>query len=452
MSESIPISFVTSAELKADYGAHTPWLEACQFTGKEGSHCLLPGDGGIEAVLMGKPETFDTWTLGNVATNLPPQRYHLADTFTPDEATKLYLGWQLGQYRFTRYKQHSQISNDRRNGQPELIPPDNADRDYVEAVVEGTSLTRTLVNTPANDMGPAELEACAQTLADTYDATLRIVRGEELTQQNYPLIYAVGQASDRPPRLIDLHWGDPSHPSITLVGKGVCFDSGGLNIKSSAGMKMMKKDMGGSAQVLGLALMIMKLKLPIRLRMLVAAVENSIAGNANRPLDILPSRKGPTVEIGNTDAEGRLVLADALWDACEKPPSLLVDFATLTGAARIALGTELPAFFCNHAETAIALQASSEATDDLLWQLPLHQPYRSMIDSKAADLSNIGSAPQGGAITAALFLQEFVKPSIPWVHIDLMAWNTRNRPGRPEGGEAMGIRAVLDLIQKRIGS
>lgn len=466
MSDSIPIRFVSPNQLTAEYSAQAPWLEACRFKAKAGSYCLLPGDGGISVVLVGNPETFDTWTLAKLSTSLPPRRYHLVDHFTDDEATKLCLGWWLGQYRFTKYKQASKQAskqghnppqdNDTRDvdhlspAQPELTYPDNADRAYIDAATEGTYLVRDLINTPANDMGPAELESCAKTLAETYGATVRVVLGEDLKAQNYPLIYAVGQASDRPPRLLDLHWGDPSHPPITLVGKGVCFDAGGLNLKSSAGMKLMKKDMGGAAQVLGLALMIMKLRLPVRLRMLVGAVENSIAGNANRPLDILPSRKGTTVEIGNTDAEGRLVLADALWEACEEAPVLLVNFATLTGAARIALGTELPAFFCNHGETAATLQASGEASDDPLWQLPLHKPYRSMIDSKAADLSNIGSVPQGGAITAALFLQEFVKPDIPWVHIDLNAWNTRSRPGRPEGGEAMGIRAVFHLIQSHI--
>lgn len=450
MSDSIPIRFIDADQLKTEYGDHSPWLEACRFKAKDGSYCLLPGDGGVSAVLVGKPESFDTWTLGAIATSLPPQRYHLADSFTADEATKLCLGWGLGQYRFTKYKQGNDENGSSASTRAELTYPDNADRAYIDAAIEGTYLARDLVNTPANDMGPAELEACARTLAETYGASLRVVLGDDLKTQNYPLIYAVGQASDRAPRLLDLHWGDPSHPKITLVGKGVCFDAGGLNIKSSAGMKFMKKDMGGSAQVLGLSLMIMKLNLPIRLRTLVGAVENSIAGNANRPLDILPSRKGLTVEIGNTDAEGRLVLADALWDACEDDPTLLVNFATLTGAARVALGTELPAFFCNDSETAIALQSSGEATDDQLWQLPLHKPYRSMIDSKAADLSNIGSAPQGGAITAALFLQEFVKSGIPWVHIDLNAWNVRSRPGRPEGGEAMGIRAILKLIQSRI--
>ncbi|NEQ98967.1 MAG: leucyl aminopeptidase family protein [Cyanothece sp. SIO2G6] len=446
MSDSIPLIFVDAPTLKAEYDAHAPWFDVCQFSAKPGTHCLLPDpESGIKAVLLGRPKSLDTWTLATLATSLPPRTYHLADKFTPEEATKLGLGWHLSQYRFDRYQQKKATDY------PQLTRPDNADGDYITAAVAAAFLVRDLVNTPANDMGPAELEAVAQSLADTYGATMRVVTGEALQQQNYPLIYAVGQASDRPPRLIDFTWGDPSHPAITLVGKGVCFDSGGLNVKSFVGMKLMKKDMGGAAHVLGVALMLMKLKIPVYLRVLVAAVENSIAGNANRPLDIVPSRKGTTVEIGNTDAEGRLVLADALWDACEVTPSptLVVDFATLTGAARVALGTEVPVFFSTDQENAIALQRCSEATDDLMWQLPLHQPYRSFLDSKAADLSNIGSVSQGGAITAALFLQEFVAQDIPWIHIDVMAWNSRSRPGRPEGGAAMGLRAVFELIKGR---
>ncbi|MBD0337368.1 MAG: leucyl aminopeptidase family protein, partial [Cyanobacteria bacterium Co-bin13] len=308
-----------------------------------------------------------------------------------------------------------------------------------------------LINTPANDMGPAHLEARALEMASCFGADSQVVAGEELLSQNYPLIHAVGRADEQAPRLIDFRWGDLDAPKVTLVGKGVCFDSGGLDIKNASGMQYMKKDMGGAAQVLGLALMIMKLQLPIRLRVLIPAVANSISSNSMRPLDVLPSRRGITVEVGNTDAEGRLVLADALWEAASEEPKLLIDCATLTGAARIALGTELPAVFSNHAETANALLEAGQAVDDLLWQLPLHQGYRPMLDSKVADISNISSAPYGGSITAALFLQEFVKPSIPWIHIDVMAWNLRSLPGRPEGGEAMSMRALFELIQRQFG-
>jgi leucyl aminopeptidase len=276
-----------------------------------------------------------------------------------------------------------------------------------------------------------------------------VIRGDDLLSHNYPLIHAVGRASSQAPRLLDLTWGHPDAPRVTLVGKGVCFDTGGLDIKSAAGMKLMKKDMGGAANALGVAALIMGLQLPVRLRLLIAAVENSIAGNAIYPLDVLPSRRGLTVEVGNTDAEGRLVLADALWEAVADEPELLVDFATLTGAARVALGTELPACFSNQAATAQQLVDCGLRVDDPLWPLPLHQPYRAFLESKVADLSNISDSSYGGAITAALFLQEFVRPDLTWVHIDLMAWNLRNLPGRPEGGEAMAMRAVFELIKER---
>jgi leucyl aminopeptidase len=318
--------------------------------------------------------------------------------------------------------------------------------------LEATFLARDLINTPANDMGPVQLEAATRAIADTYQADITVTTGLDLETQNYPLIYAVGKASTASPRLIDLRWGDPDAPKVTLVGKGVCFDSGGLDIKTAQGMLLMKKDMGGAAHALGLALLIMKLQVPVCLRVLIPAVENSIAGNATRPLDVIPSRKGITVEIGNTDAEGRLVLADALWEASREDPALIVDFATLTGAARVALGTELPAFFCNHPDLTAALKACGDQTADPLWNLPLHQPYRDLLNSKVADISNISSGSYGGAITAALFLQEFVKPKIPWIHIDMMAWNLRSLPGRPEGGEVMGMRSVFELIRDRIAS
>ena len=277
-----------------------------------------------------------------------------------------------------------------------------------------------------------------------------MIAGGDLVVENYPMIFAVGKASTRAPRLIDMRWGNPDAPSITLVGKGVCFDSGGLDIKSAAGMRLMKKDMGGAAQVLGLAQMIMEIGLPVSLRVLVAAVENSIAGNALRPLDILTSRKGTTIEIGNTDAEGRLVLADALWEASSEDPDLLIDCATLTGAARVALGTELPAFFCNDEQVTATLLKVGQTADDPLWNLPLHNAYRSMLDSPVADMNNIANGSYGGSITAALFLQEFIQPDIPWIHVDLMAYNLRSLPGRPEGGDAMGMRALFELIKQRV--
>ena len=443
MSDAVPIFLVDEAALKSQHSAHEAWLSVCRFKAKAGASCLIPGsNGGLEKVLVGKPDPLDTWTLGKAAQSLPPYRYYLADALSDESATKLCLGWQLGQYQFSMYKQKE------RPPLAELTFPDNADRDYVDAATSATFLVRDLINTPANDMGPSQLEGCARKLAETHQADLQVILGKDLAAQQYPLIYAVGKASEQSPRLLDLKWGDETAPKVTLVGKGVCFDSGGLDVKSASGMKMMKKDMGGAAQVLGLAQMIMRLNLPIRLRVLTPAVENSISGDAMRPLDVLTSRKGITVEVGNTDAEGRLVLADALWEACCETPDLLIDCATLTGAARVALGTEMPAFFCSQTATATTLQQAAQQTDDPLWQLPLNQAYRSMLDSKVADISNISSAIHGGAITAALFLQEFVKSDIPWVHVDLMGWNLRSLPGRPEGGEAMGMRALFELVRR----
>ncbi|MGF1514368.1 MAG: M17 family metallopeptidase [Elainellaceae cyanobacterium] len=449
MSTSIPIHLVTKAQVKQQYRNH-PWVQASQFKGEPGSHCLIPSaDGSIDKVLVGRPDEFDPWILGSLAQSLPPQPYHLADELTAQEATMLSLSWQAGQYSFDTYKQSSSSSSSA--SAPELEIPETGDRDYVQATAEAIALVRDLVNTPAGDMGPAQLEERAKAVAEVGEAEFTVIGGEDLLAQNYPLIHAVGRASEHSPRLIDLRWGDPSHPKVTLVGKGVCFDTGGLNMKSSGGMKLMKKDMGGAAQTLGLASMIMSLKLPVRLRLMIPAVENSIAGNATHPYDVLPSRKGMTVEVGNTDAEGRLILADALWEACSESPQLLVDCATLTGAARAALGTELPALFCNDDAIATQLLEAGIQVNDPLWRMPLHAPYRSLLDSKIADICNISSGSYGGAITAALFLQEFVRPNIPWVHIDFMAWNIRSQPGRPEGGEAMGMRALYELIKGMAG-
>ncbi len=443
----IPIQLVTPQQLATDFPQASVWIEAMGFQAEPGTFCLLPGsDRGIAQVLVGRPEELDLWLLGLLASTLPAHQYALVNDLAPEEATALTLGWRLGQYRFSRYK--------RQNSKPvaELVTPFNADAAYIDAAIEATFLARDLINTPASDMGPDDLEEAARVLAVTYDADLTVVKGPDLETENYPMIYAVGKASELPPRLLDLRWGDVDAPKVTLVGKGVCFDSGGLDLKSASGMLMMKKDMGGAAHVLGVATLIMKLNLPIRLRVLIPAVENSVAGNAMRPLDVLATRRGITVEVGNTDAEGRLVLADALWEACSEQPELLVDFATLTGAARVALGTELPAFFCNQATMVTALQAAIAATKDPLWNLPLHSPYRDLLNSKVADISNISSGSYGGAITAALFLQEFVKPDIPWIHIDVMAWNLRPLPGRPEGGEAMGMRAIFELIRQSFGT
>ena len=443
----IPILLVTADQLQSDFKAESNWIEAMRFKAEPGTFCLLPGtQQSLSKVLVGRPETLDMWLLGLLSQSLPANRYELISDLTPAEATALTLGWRLGQYTFSRYKQNKP------GAIAELVTPEIADIDYIEATVEATWLARDLINTPANHMGPDDLEEAARILSVTYDADLTVIKGKQLEAENYPMIYAVGQASTSASRLIDLRWGDVDAPKVTLVGKGVCFDSGGLDLKPAKGMLMMKKDMGGAAHVLGLATMIMKLNVPVCLRVLIPAVENSVAGNAMRPLDVLATRKGITVEVGNTDAEGRLVLADALWEASSEQPELIVDFATLTGAARVALGTELPAFFSNKPELLEPLETAMQVATDPLWNLPLHEPYRDLLKSKVADLSNISSGSYGGAITAALFLQEFVKPEIPWIHLDVMAWNLRNLPGRPEGGEVMGMRAMFELIQQTVAN
>jgi leucyl aminopeptidase len=298
-------------------------------------------------------------------------------------------------------------------------------------------------------MLPGHLATVAQQVAAEHGATCRILTGGELLGANYPMVYMVGKASADAPRLIDIRWGNPANPKVTLVGKGVCFDSGGLDIKNASNMKLMKKDMGGAAITLALAQLIMAMKLPVSLRLMLPAVENAISGNAMRPLDIVRSRKGITVEIGDTDAEGRLILADCLWEASQEKPDLLIDIATLTGAARVAVGTEMPALFCNNGDLAGAIIEAGRQADEYLWPLPLHSPYRAMLDSKIADLSSTPSSGYGGAITAALFLQEFVEPGIPWVHLDTMAWNLRTLPGRPEGGEAQCLRALWKYLSNR---
>jgi leucyl aminopeptidase len=329
-----------------------------------------------------------------------------------------------------------------------LAVPEDADGDDLSRIAEGVTLCRDLINTPSNDMGPAELEGAARELASRHGADFRVTSGSKLAE-NFPLIQAVGAGSPRAPRLIDLTWGKAGDPKITLVGKGVCFDTGGLDIKPDASMLNMKKDMGGAATALALAHMIMSRGLKVRLRVLIPAVENSISGAAFRPRDIYRSRKGLSVEIGNTDAEGRLVLADALALADTEKPALIVDFATLTGAARVAVGPDLPALFTRNDETAAALLQAGEACDDPAWRLPLWRPYEAMLDSKIADTNNVSTGGQGGAITAALFLRKFVTQTRAWVHLDVFAWTAAAKPGRPEGGECMSARALYALLVER---
>ena len=422
------------------------WVVAANFTAEAGAICLMPGeDGRLAAVLVGLGEDDDPWAVASLPAKLPPGSYRFARPLDRVAANWAALCWQLATYSFSRYKT--------RNGKtwPRLVWPDQADRAGLERTTAAIVLVRDLINTPAADLGPAELAASAEQLAGRFGARIRVIVGDDLLAENYPAIHAVGRAADvkRQPRLIDLTWGDAAAPKVSLVGKGVCFDSGGLDLKPSGNMKLMKKDMGGAAHALGLAAMIMAAGLPVRLRVLIPAVENAVSADAMRPLDVLATRKGVSVEIGNTDAEGRLILADALWEAGRDQPDLLIDLATLTGAARTALGPELPALFSNDEALAADLLAAGEAEADPMWRLPLYKPYRRMLDSKVADLTNASDSPHAGAITAALFLQEFVPPTVAWAHLDLLAWNGSARPGRPEGGEAMGLRALYAVIAGR---
>jgi leucyl aminopeptidase len=444
---SFPIHLLNAAEASAQ-ASRWPWLATSLFRGLPHTVCLIPdSSGGLGAVACGRGNAIDTWTLGHLPARLSPGRYHLADSLPPEQATLALLGWELACYRFDRYR--TPAASPSAPAFPELVPPAGADTAFVRAAVTAIHWARDLINTPANDMGPDHLEQEARSLAVRHMAQIGVIRGDDLLAAGYPLIHAVGRASAVPPRLVDLRWTGGTGLKVTLVGKGVCFDTGGLNIKSSAYMRPMKKDMGGAAQVLALASLIMAMQLPVTLRVLLPMVENSIAGNAMRPSDVLPTRKGVTVEVGDTDAEGRLILADALWEASQERPDLLIDCATLTGAARVALGTDLPALFANDDRLAGELLAAARTTDDPLWQLPLHDGYRAQLNSKIADLCNIGSGAHGGAILAALFLREFVGTGIPWAHLDLMAWRQKDLPGRPEGGDVMGLLALYKVIREK---
>lgn len=425
------------------------WLESIGFAGERGKLALVPGKNGkLAEVVLGIPEQPDAWDFAAAVGKLPPGRYRFEGALGAS-ANDAALGWALASYAFDRYKN----AEKRANRKPAiLVWPTGADVGATSHMIAALCTGRDLVNTPASDMGPVELAQAAIDLAKQFGAIHQVTIGEGLLANNYPTIHAVGRASSRAPRLVDLRWGDPTAPRLTLVGKGVCFDSGGLDLKSASGMRLMKKDMGGAASVLALAHLVMGAKLPVRLRVLVPIVENSVAGNAYRPGDVIRTRKGTTVEIGNTDAEGRLILCDALAEAETEDPDLIIDFATLTGAARVALGTDLPALFSTDDSVRDAFVAAGTACGDPLWALPLFAPYRKHLDSSIADLNNVGSVSEGGAITAALFLREFVGPRRRFVHIDTMAWNVSSKPGRPAGGEILGVRAVFAALRSRYGT
>ena len=447
-SSSLPLQFVSQSKwggwLKQQGAARRGWIESLGIAGAPGDLVTLPGDDGKAAgavlVISDKPTL---WDFGALATRLPPGTWRFANDTSPVSPTDAAVAIGLGAWRFDRYRSKKGKAG------PRLLWPQGADKARATAIVEAVSLARDLITTPSSDMGPAELAAAVQKVGKAHKATVKVIVGDALLKQNYPMVHAVGRASTRAPRLIDLTWGRARDPKVTLVGKGVCFDTGGLDLKPASGMLTMKKDMGGAATVLAVAAMVMAAKLRVRLRLLIPAVENSVSGNAFRPLDVVPTRKGISVEIGNTDAEGRLILCDALHEGASEKPAMMVDCATLTGAARVALGTDLPALFCNDEALASQLLAQGEAVTDPVWRLPLFAGYRRLLDSKVADINNVSSGGFGGAITAALYLKEFVPDDVPWAHIDMMAWNNSSRPGRPEGGEAQAARAIFAAIEKR---
>ncbi len=438
------IQIIEASEFEAwqsDLSAQSrSWVTRQQFAAKNGQFAWLPDDQGApDSVVVGWDGEEAFTALGNLPFRLPEGVYELASPVSDQQL----LGWGLGAYHFDRFK-----AADRQPAQ--LLLPASAAADEIVNQVAAMQLVRDLINLPADELNPSRLAEEAIQLADSFGAEVTVTVGEELLAAGFNTIHAVGRAADDAPRLIDIRWGDPEHPKVSLIGKGVCFDSGGLDIKPANGMRTMKKDMGGAANVLGLAQLIMASGLPVRLRVLVPAVENAISGNAYRPGDIIQTYKGISVEVDNTDAEGRLVMCDALALAAEENPALMLDYSTLTGSARSAVGAEIAAMFANDDESANGIAAAAVAVADPVWRMPLHGPYRYMLKSKVADTVNSASLPYGGAITAALFLEKFVD-GLPWVHFDIMAYNIRSRPGRPEGGEAMGVRAVYHYLRERFG-
>ena len=421
------------------------WLEQSGFTGEPGTQALIPDEKGrLSRVAVGVEQAGHVFALGGLPMALPARTYRLDADLDDGAATRVTLGWAMGAYVFTRYKKAKRDA-------AKLVWPDGADRDQVEAQARAIYMARDLINTPAEDMGPSHLAEAARAMAKRHKARTEIIVGDALLKRNYPSIHTVGRAAANQPRLIDIVWGSARNPKVTLVGKGVCFDSGGLDIKPSGSMLMMKKDMGGSAAVLALADMVMSANLKVRLRVMVPAVENAIAGNAFRPLDVITTRKGLTVEIGNTDAEGRIILCDALAEADSENPELIVDFATLTGAARVALGPQLPAMFTNDDRFAAEWEKAATRASDPIFRMPLWQPYRKMLESKVADISSTGNSPFAGSVTAALFLESFVSKKTTWAHVDTFAWNATSQPGRPEGGEALGVRGLFQVLADRYG-
>ena len=443
---TVPISLVSTDDLEewlADLSnADKLWINRNKFKAAKGTVLIFSnGSGEIDKVIAGTGAgDMSPWDYADIATSLPDGSYKFETQLDDLQSSHATFGWAMAHYKFDLYLKEKMDKT------AVLNVPDNCDVDEVSRLVRGTTLARDLVNTPTCDMGPPELADVSEKLANEFGASINITVGDNLLKEGFNAIHTVGRAAEKEPRLIDLTWGDKNAPKVTLVGKGVCFDTGGLDIKPSNAMLTMKKDMGGAAHVLALGQMILESGINIRLRILIPAVENNIAGNAFRPGDIIKSYKGTTIEVGNTDAEGRLVLCDALALASEEKPDILLDFATLTGAARVALGPDIPPYFTDDDALSDELLAISKEEFDPLWPLPLYAPYKKMLSSSIADTNNIASTGFGGAITAALFLKEFVDDDISWTHFDVYAWNASECPGRPKGGEAMGIRSVYRFL------
>ena len=444
--DSILITLITKAEFddlaNSSLDNTINWILSSSRTVKEGKHYLVPtAEGKLNQVVVIVDANLSFWTIAGLPMSLPTGSYHLSDSISVADRQKLTIGWGLGAYQFSNYLKKKECAR--------LLFANDIDQATALAVINSTYLVRDLINQPANEMMPINISQAAQQIAEKYNATFSETIGDDLLTHNYPLIHAVGRASVHEPRLIKMQWGNPEHPLLCIAGKGVCFDSGGLNIKPASGMRWMKKDMGGAAHALGLANYIMETNLPVHMQLAIPAVENAISGDAFRPGDVIVSRSGQSVEIDNTDAEGRLVLADALYELSEMKPDLLIDFATLTGAARVALGTEVGVFFSQDDKTSHGLYASASSVEDDIWRLPLHKGYKHQLKSHIADMVNCASSGYGGAITAALFLQSFVDNDNDWVHFDVMAYNMRSRAGRPKGGEAMGLRSVCQYLESR---
>jgi leucyl aminopeptidase len=451
-AKAVPIHLIGAAEDPALDGlseAERSWVKAQGFSGKQGAVLLLPdGKGGIGGVLLGTggadAAAQAPLLTGVLAAALPEGDYRLASP--PADAELAALGFLAGSYAFTRYK----AGASRPDKKKRLAVPEGANLDEVLALAEALYLGRDLINTPANDMGPAELEGAARELANAFDGSIKVTEGSGLLSDNFPMIHAVGRASTRSPRLIDLRWGSERAPKVTIIGKGICFDTGGLDIKPSSAMALMKKDMGGAAAALAFALIVMRMNLPVRLRVLIPAAENSISGNAFRPGDVLPSRDGMTVEIGNTDAEGRLVLADAITLADEEAPDYLVTVATLTGAARVALGPDLPPLYTDDDAFAAELLESGRAVGDPFWRMPFWMPYDKQLKSAVADVSHISEGSFAGSVIAALFLKRFVRNAKRFAHLDIFGWVPAEQPGRPKGGEPQGARALFHFFRRKL--